>query len=103
MMTSLHQGDEEREFVGLCWSVLMVPGGGVPPPTGGKSAAAEVIPGERPAEQDEDVARRLGFEVERRELSQEMGCIEVRKSVLSLSLTHTHFGGRDKTEHSRAD
>ncbi|CAN0516833.1 unnamed protein product, partial [Ectocarpus sp. 12 AP-2014] len=33
--------------------------------------------GERPAEQDAEVARRLGFDVERRELSQWMECIEV--------------------------
>lgn len=35
-------------------------------------------PGERPAEQEEEVADRLGFDVERREISEGMECIEVR-------------------------
>ncbi|CBJ33058.1 expressed unknown protein [Ectocarpus siliculosus] len=66
---------EGREFVELCWSVLMAPGGGVLPPTDVGLPASRA--GERPAEQDAEVARRLGFDVERRELSQWMECIEV--------------------------
>lgn len=34
---------------------------------------------ERPVEQDEEVARRLGFDVERRELSEDMECIEASR------------------------
>ncbi|CAM9754729.1 unnamed protein product [Scytosiphon promiscuus] len=64
-----------QEFVELCWSVLMAPGGGVPPPTDGDLSAFEA--GERPAQQEAEVARRLGFEVEKRELSQWLECIEV--------------------------
>ncbi|CAN0410278.1 unnamed protein product, partial [Hapterophycus canaliculatus] len=64
-----------REFVELCWSVLMAPGGGVPPPREGDLSALEA--GECPPQQDTEVARRLGFDVERRELSQWMECVEV--------------------------
>ncbi|CAN0070505.1 unnamed protein product, partial [Ectocarpus sp. 4 AP-2014] len=69
------EGHKGREFVALCWSVLMAPGGGVLSPTDGDLPASRA--GERPAEQDAEVARRLGFDVERRELSQWMECIEV--------------------------
>ena len=34
---------------------------------------------ERPAEQDEEVMRRLGFDVERRDVSEGLECIEVGK------------------------
>ncbi|CAN0511745.1 unnamed protein product, partial [Ectocarpus sp. 12 AP-2014] len=69
------EGHEGREFVELCWSVFMASGGGVLPPTDGDLPASRA--GERPAEQDAEVARRLGFDIERRELSQWMECIEV--------------------------
>ncbi|CAM9571120.1 unnamed protein product [Pylaiella littoralis] len=81
------KGNKGREFVELCWSVLMVSGGGVPPPTDVKASAATV--GERPAAQEEEVARRLGFDVERRELSQGMECIEV-SSVSADGLAARH-------------
>ncbi|CAN0234983.1 unnamed protein product [Ascophyllum nodosum] len=67
-----HRG---REFMEMCWSVLMHPEGGIPPPTRGGAHMAAL--GERPAEEEEEIVGRLGFDVVRRDLSEGMECIEV--------------------------
>lgn len=59
----------------MCWSILMSPEGGVPLSSNGGGESMELE--ERPAEQDEEVMRRLGFDVERRDISEGMECIEV--------------------------
>ena len=66
----------------MCWSVLMHPEGGIPPPTRGGAHMAAL--GERPAEEEEEIVGRLGFDVVRRDLSEGMECIEVRTLLFSV-------------------
>lgn len=68
----------------MCWSVLMHPEGGIPPPAAPDGVRRATI-GERPPEEEEEIVRRFGFDVERRELSEGMECIEVHFIFYLLS------------------
>lgn len=62
----------------MCWSVLLLPEGGVPAPHQCPPGhAIDQFLGERAPEQEDQVASRLGFHVERRELAGGMECIQV--------------------------
>lgn len=69
----------------------MHPEGGIPPPAAPDGVRRATI-GERPPEEEEEIVRRLGFDVERRELSKGMECIEVcaegKGGVLMRVLPH---------------